>query len=108
LIPQRFLGDVAVRPGVDAHDAYLVGQPLLALGIVVADGRVDHAARHEVHALDFLALAQRPGQFDDVKRLAAGVGVASQFEVVAADQAMDADQQQVELRFCGSHRRVSS
>jgi hypothetical protein len=80
MVPELFLGQVARRAGLDAHDARTVAEVLDGYGVVRADVGVVHQAREQVDAGDVVACRQRAGQLHDVEGLAAGVGVAAEFQ----------------------------
>ena len=50
VVPELFLGDVALGSGVDANDARALAQRFLRLGIVCADAGVDDAPGNQVDA----------------------------------------------------------
>jgi hypothetical protein len=47
----------------------------------------------QIDALDIVALGQRPGEFDHIERLAASIGIATEFELLTANESVDADPQ---------------
>ena len=75
------------------NDAGLAGQRLERFRVIFADCRVDDAPGHQVHPLDVVAFRERAGQVHDVQRLAAGVGIPAEFEIMAPDEAVNADEE---------------
>ena len=100
VIPKLLLADIAAGAGVEAHDPRLWGQGLQGPGIILADVRIDHASGEQVDPTDVVTLRQGTGQLHHVLGLAAGIRVAAELQVLAADQAVDADQQDVQGIFC--------
>lgn len=95
MVPQLLFRNVFLRAGLDTDDPCLVGQWLLGQRVVFTDVRIDDPPRDEVDALDVTAPRERAREVDDIFGLSAGIGIAAQFEFVTADQAVNADEQQV-------------
>jgi hypothetical protein len=95
--PEQLLAHVPLAAAADAHDAGLFPQRFNDLLVVGADALVFDQPRDQVHLFDTRVLAQGAGQFHDVLGLPAGVGIASQLQIVPADQSVDAEQLQVKL-----------
>ncbi len=92
MIPELLFRDVLIGTGFDPHDARLVGESFDGLRIVVADVFVDDAASDQIDLVDLIAFGECARQVDDIFGLPTGVGVAPEFQIVAADQPVDADQ----------------
>ena len=81
MVPELLLGNVFLRAGIDPHDAHFVAQLFKRLGVVLTYTGIDNAARHQVNALDLFAFTECARQIDHVERLAAGIGIAAEFEI---------------------------
>ena len=95
VIPQLLLGDVRLGSGINAHDAGLIRKGFYGHGIIVADRRIDHPASDQIDPLDTLVPGQGTSQVNHVFDLPTGIGITTQFQIVATHQAMDADEEQV-------------
>src|SRR5690606_19545919 len=103
--PEQLLTAVAVATGADANDAGAVAERFLVASVVGGDAVVLDAAREEVDLTNVLAPGQGAREFHDVLGLAAGVRVASELELRAADQTVHADHRDVHPSFAfGWHR----
>jgi hypothetical protein len=105
MVPELFFRQVLGGTRLDAHDAGAAAELLDRYGVVRADARVVHQAREEVDSGDVVACRERPRELHDVKGLAAGVRVAAQLQIRASDEAVDADQRDVDGALCGLHGR---
>ena len=95
IIPQLLLGQILLRPGVNAYYSGLVRKRFDGHCIVVTYLRIDQPLCNQVHALDAVAFSKRPGLIDDILGLPTGIGVAAKLHIVAANQAVNTDQQQI-------------
>jgi hypothetical protein len=96
IVPEFFFADVFFRTAVDAYDVGVGGKHLRWLGIVLADAGVHDAAGQEVHAAHFRAPCQRSGKLDHIQGLSPGVRIPTEFQVMGADETVDADMKEVE------------
>ena len=80
--PELLLRQVSVGPEGDAADRQPGTQPLLGLGVIGAHAWVVDEAGHHLHLLHLLPLGQSPNQIEHIDRLATGIGIAAQFEIM--------------------------
>ena len=95
VVPELLLRQVTGGASVDSHDARAVADGLDGDRIVRTQVGVVDAAREQVDAIDIGARGQCPRQFHDIQGLAAGVGIAAEFQLMAPDQTVNADQDDV-------------
>jgi hypothetical protein len=96
--PEELLAPVAAATAAQPHDAgAALAVERLEFAVVVVGGMgIVDAAGDEVDGLHLGSARQGRRQLDDVLRLAAGVGVAPEFEFPSPDQAMHAQHDDVE------------
>lgn len=87
--PDNFFAQVAARAGFDAVDGGTVSEVFVDAGVVVADFGVEHAAGDQCGSRDAFIAGEGLDEFEDVEALATGVGIASEFEVFAADEPVE-------------------
>src|SRR5665648_796468 len=80
----------------DAENANAFPQRLFRQRIVLRHGRIVDQASQQIDLFDIPAAGQGSCQLDDVRRLAASIGVTPQLQVVATDEAVHADEEDVE------------
>lgn len=68
-------------------------------GIFGGDLGIVDLARHQINPAYIRMFCQGPGEFDHVFCLAAGIGIAAEFQIMAAYQAVYADQGNIETSF---------
>ena len=83
--PELFLGDIGFLTAVDSHNAYGIRQCLLVARIIRTQSGIENAPGQQVHPGDIGMFCKRPRQFDNIACLAAGIGIAPQFETLPAD-----------------------
>ena len=93
MIPELLLGQILTRARVDTNDARILGEGFGGCGILTTDRRVGHLACYQIDLLDILVCCECPGQIDDVLGLTPGIRVPAEFQLMAADQAVDTDQE---------------
>lgn len=95
--PQRLLTDVLPRGAEgETQDAGALGQTLLRLCVVFGDIGIVDETGEQIDLCDVGPAGQGASELDDVGGLAAGVGVASELEIVAAKKTVDGDEENTE------------
>ena len=90
--PQHLFAQIAAWTAGNADDECLVRQGFFRPGIVVVNlGIIDQTGEH-IDARDARMLRQGAGQFHYIGDLTTGIGIAPQLQIMAAHQAVDADQ----------------
>lgn len=86
--PELLLAQVAARAEGQAQDAGTWAERLVWFGIVGRDAPVRDAARHHLHLVHLRAGRQGTHQLQHIGGLAAGVGIAAELQIAAAEQAV--------------------
>ena len=95
VIPQLFLGNIGVGSCLDAHDTRVGRQRLLGFAIIRGNVCSDYPPGHQVDLFHVCRFGQRAGQVNDIFGLPTGIRITTQLQIGGANQAVDADQQQV-------------
>lgn len=106
--PELLLGQVFIRTCLDSYNLKILCQLLNGNCIVGADVIIHNQSGDQIHTLNAFLPGQGFGQFNHVFRLAARIGVTTQLQVMASDQAMDTDEQDIETTGAGhiNHDRL--
>ena len=96
MIPQRFLEYVTGGAGFDANDACAIAQIFHGITVIGTDFRIVDQPGQEIHARCAGMICDSTCQFHHVLGLSAGVGIPAKLQVITADQAMNADQADIQ------------
>lgn len=81
-IPEQLFCQIALLTTVDAHDLDIVSEPFKGLSVISTDRMVNHPTSQQVNMAGIRILPESPRQFHHLFGLAAGVGIASELQVV--------------------------
>ena len=90
--PEALLSDVLASPTLESDKPALGRKLLDFLPIVIRNSLVADSPGEQIDAFNPLAAAERLGQLEHVSDLPSGVSVTSHLDVLAANQAMNADE----------------
>ena len=97
--PEDFFAQITAGPTGDTYDAGIgitFTEDFQRLGVIIIHLGVKHLPGKQVHLADLRVLRQSSRQFDYIFGLSAGIRITAQFQVVATNQPMYADQHDVQ------------
>lgn len=89
--PKQLLAHVLAAAALYSDDAKAVGYGFDSPCIILGENLFGQKAGKKIHPSDPIQFSQRPPEFDHVFHLTAGIGIASQFQVAAAHQAVETE-----------------
>jgi hypothetical protein len=106
--PQQLLANVTRAAALDAHNAHVFTQWLDGLAVIGRKRFVAQQASEQINLGHTRLPAQRPRQLDDIFYLSAGIGIAPHLQILAAHQAVNAEQLNVNAVLCHEANPQSS
>ena len=92
VIPQLLFRDVLIRAQRDSYDAGTFSQRFFLARVVLVHRVIANKARYQLHPRHIRVSGECTSQVDDVFGLSAGIRVAPQFQVAAANETVNAEQ----------------
>jgi hypothetical protein len=92
--PKQLLAQIPLRTEWETQDAGTRTNGLLPLAVVELNATVLNQPRHHINLLDLRPLRQAARKLQDVQRLATGVSIPSQFELMGTKQTVKMQMQQ--------------